>query len=183
MERATTELLPLLEAGKIDLLIDEKNQDSLQYTSVPLGSEKILLMIPNNLNVPYEEGTTYRTILPEDLENQPFILLEEHQLLGRFARTMCGKAGFRPNIVIECNNVETACALSYAGLGISFIPELFIKSMNQKNSRSCGFYERKDAPITRNLSAIYRNGRYISSQLLECIELLKEAMEDMLKDI
>lgn len=180
VEKATTELLPLLEAGKIDLLIDEKNQDSLQYTSILLANEKILLMIPDHLKVEHEEGTPYRNIRPEVLENQPFILLEEHQLLGRFGRTMCGKAGFRPNIVIECNNVETAYSLSDAGLGISFIPELFVKSMHEKTSGSCGFYERKDAPIVRELNAIYRNDRYIPSQLLECIDLLKEAMQSIL---
>ncbi|MBE5963015.1 MAG: LysR family transcriptional regulator [Lachnospiraceae bacterium] len=181
VERATTELLPLLEAGKIDLLIDEKNQDSLQYTSVPLASEKILLMIPDHLKIPYNDAMPYPVIAPIDLEDQPFILLEEHQLLGRFARNMCTQAGFRPNIVIECNNVETAYSLSDAGLGISFIPELFVKSMRQMTSGSCSFYERKDTPITRNLSAIYHNDRYIPSQLLDCIDLLKQAMESIIK--
>lgn len=161
-EYPTPTLQKMLLNGELDLLVDIENPDTFSYKNILLKKEKILLDIPDN----------YKSIGTElyAFKNVPFILLSKEQMLGKFARELCKRYKFEPNISVECKNVETAHSLVRQGLGVTFVPELFTK-YNDGNFMEINTYD-----FSRNICAIFPN-RKSTTYLNRFIEILKTSLE------
>ncbi len=151
-EYPTPILHKMLENQELDLLLDESNIDSVLYNSELLMREEIYLDIPKNCSLENEELDL------ADLKDFSFITLSKEQMLGRLAIDLCKKSKFEPNILAECRNVETAHSLVEQGLGVTFIPQLFVKYNNNVNYKKIKNYRP-----TRDICAIYSKkcGKYL----------------------
>ncbi len=167
IEKPTSELDQLLESGDIDLLISVSHLGQVRFTSILLGVERILLALPKehtmNLPISTEE---YPPIDLSLFRKEPFILLNEDQLLRKMADSLCAQSGFVPQVTMECRSMETAYAMTRVGVGITFLTEQFVK--NGTDGKSTRFYTLKNIPAQRSIAAIYRNDRYLP-QAAQCL--------------
>lgn len=164
-EHPTTILHSMMSEGKIDLLIDTQYENTVDYTSIPLIEENILIEIPEDWNI------TSREISLKDLADKPFIMLSDSQMLGKIARNLCAKNGFEPKISVECHTVETAHSFVLQGLGAAFIPEFFVKYLD-KDETHC--YKIKDSKPVRDFCVIYDNRKYLSDVMKDFIKVLDD---------
>ena len=164
-EHPTTILHSMMDEGKIDVLIDSPHSNTLDYTSIPLIKENILIEVPKIW------GFKGAEISLSELKEKPFIMLSNLQLLGRMGRDLCLKNGFEPKIVLECHTVETAHSFVNQGLGVAFIPELFVKDFRDENTEC---YKIKDFQPDRDFCVIYDNRKYLSKVVKDFIKILDE---------
>ncbi len=164
-EHPTTMLHSIMDEGKMDLLIDTPHPNTIDYTSIPLIKENILIDVPKSWNIKGEEVN-----LSEFVE-KPFVMLAHEQLLGRISRDLCIKNGFEPKILLECHTVETAHAFVAQGLGASFVPELFVKHWDKKDTN---YYRIKNCQAVREFCVIYDNKKYLSEPAKYFIKILND---------
>jgi DNA-binding transcriptional LysR family regulator len=144
------------------------------------------LAVPkNNLNnkileqyqVPLKEITTnkYTTRTPVDFSvfaNDPFILLQLSQRFHTMTLDICNKAGFKPNVVLQTNKIETAYSLVQKGLGSTIISNTLICHGNLKDHPI--YYALPEKLSVRNIIVVYKRNRYISFMAEEFISIVKE---------
>lgn len=162
-EYPTSILQRMMDRGKLDLLIDVTNPDTISFESIPLFDENILLDIPLSWNINQKEVDI------AILKDKPFIMLSEKQSIGKLGRELCMKSGFSPEIFLECHNIETAHALVRQNLGATFVPEMFTK-FDKENSNYCLI---KDFKSDRKICAIYNKKKYLPVALRDFIKVLK----------
>ena len=165
-----------MDDGKIDLLIDVPSEDKDLYTSISLANERLLIAIPSCWEIEYEQTESYPLIDLLKLQDKQFILLSERQRVGKIARKLCAQCQFEPDVSLECHNIETACAMVSEGLGVAFIPELFVKN-NTYNS-NVKFYAIKNFLPEREIAAVYNKNRYLPIAAEKFIELLKDFIQN-----
>ena len=91
-EHPTTILHSMMDEGKIDILIDTPHHNTIDYTSIPLIKENILLDVPKDWNIKGDE------VELSEFADKPFVMLANEQLLGRISRDLCLQNGFEPKI-------------------------------------------------------------------------------------
>ncbi len=84
---------------------------------------------------------------------------------------ICRDAGFEPNIVMEMDQLLSACYLAGAGSGITFIRASIPYYIGP--SEELVFYKINHPDTTRNLSVYYRDEEVIALQKFSFIEHLK----------
>ncbi len=166
-EHPTDILHKMLDEEKIDLMIDIPYGDPANYESIVVAREKILLGIPR------QWGYNKKIADLTDFKDKPFIMLTEHQFIGKLTRKLCLKSGFNPKIFMECHNLETVYSMIKRGFGVSFIPEMFIKNIEKSGEMEC--YEIKDFYPEREIAVVYNKNKYLPKPAIRLIEILKES--------
>lgn len=166
-EHPTDILHKMLDEEKIDLMIDIPYGDPANYESIVVAREKILLGIPRQ----WEYNKKIADLA--DFKDKPFIMLTEHQFIGKLTRKLCLKSGFNPKIFMECHNLETVYSMIKRGFGVSFIPEMFIKNIEKSGEMEC--YEIKDFYPEREIAVVYNKNKYLPKPAIRLIEILKES--------
>lgn len=166
-EHPTDILHKMLDEEKIDLMIDIPYGDPANYESIVVAREKILLGIPR------QWGYNKKIADLADFKDKPFIMLTEHQFIGKLTRKLCLKSGFNPKIFMECHNLETVYSMIKRGFGVSFIPEMFIKNIEKSGEMEC--YEIKDFYPEREIAVVYNKNKYLPKPAIRLIEILKES--------
>lgn len=164
-EHPTTILHSMMDEGKLDILIDTPHHNTIDYTSIPLLKENILIDVPKDWNIKGDE------IDLSKFADKPFVMLADEQLLGRLSRDLCVKNDFEPKISLECHTVETAHAFVAQGLGASFVPELFVKYWDKKDTN---YYKIKNCQPVREFCVIYDNRKYLPLAVQDFIKVLDD---------
>ncbi|MGK5507966.1 LysR family transcriptional regulator [Brevibacillus formosus] len=159
MEETSSHLEQLLVRGKIDvsLLTMPISDPSLEI--IPAINEEIFLAVPANHPLAKRKEVDLA-----ELADQPFILLKEGQGFRTISLRLCEQAGFRPRIVFESSNIQTAQSLVAAGMGLSFAPKMITLApgtiepptyvrIKTKPSRTLVVAYRKDKPLSRPAEA------------------------------
>lgn len=170
-EYPTTILHKLLEEHKIDILIDTPHPDTISYTSIPLVREDIILGVPSDWKVSVKNCGNDKFVKLSDFKESPFILLSEEQLLGKLARDLCFKDGFKPIVALECHNIETAYSMVKAKNGVTFVPEMFVRF--QGDDKYVNYYRIEGYEPDRQFCVVYSNERYLPEAAKDFIEILR----------
>ncbi|MCM3142507.1 LysR family transcriptional regulator [Brevibacillus sp. MER 51] len=162
MEETSSHLEQLLVRGKIDvsLLTMPISDPSLEI--IPAINEEIFLAVPANHPLAKRKEVDLA-----EVADQPFILLKEGQGFRTISLRLCEQAGFRPRIVFESSNIQTAQSLVAAGMGLSFAPKMITLApgtieppiyvrIKTKPSRTLVVAYRKDKPLSRPAEAFVR---------------------------
>ncbi len=136
--RAATRLLPeiLLEFKKlypdVKIVADKEMHGSDDYdirifsTAEPLENENTKLLFSEDCLIGVQSGGRYdgkKYIELKELEHEDFLILQNHQVLSEMTKDSCRRAGFIPNITVECDHQALICSLIASGMGVAFIPE------------------------------------------------------------
>jgi DNA-binding transcriptional LysR family regulator len=113
----TPRLVRKLRSGAADLGLLTLPIDDHALLTVPVIEEELLLVMPVGHHLANE-----RSIAPQALVRQPFILFETGSNTRRVIDQFFGRADIQPRIVAETENVEIIKSMVASGLGISIVP-------------------------------------------------------------
>jgi DNA-binding transcriptional LysR family regulator len=113
----TPRLVRKLRSGAADLGLLTLPIDDPALQTVPAIEEELLLVMPVGHALASE-----RTIAPQALVRQPFILFETGSNTRRAIDQFFGRADIQPRIVAETENVEIIKSMVASGLGITIVP-------------------------------------------------------------
>ena len=156
-DRPSTELYELLDRGSLDFIIDNTNNDTLNFRSIPLIRENLLLAVPGAVRLPAEikSGYCYPVVDLAYAKDQPFCLMPEDTSLGRYSLTLCKKAGFVPDMRFQCRRQATAHLMVHKGFAATFVNELMVL-LGGASPDVNYYYITPDFPSIE-LSLIYRS--------------------------
>jgi LysR family transcriptional regulator, hydrogen peroxide-inducible genes activator len=122
-EDTTARLLKLLLAYEMDLVLASQpiHDDRLEVRE--LFAEELLLALP-----PGHPLLRKQTVSLADLESERLIVMKEGHCLGDQVLRFCDRSDLHPQISFRSAQLETIQALVRAGLGISLIPAMALRS-------------------------------------------------------
>lgn len=198
-ENALT-LEALAEKGAVDIIISNLPIQSNNLDYEILSLDQILLAIPENLfpkNIERIESDKKIVFLNDRIDlnlikNHEFLLLREGHRIRQISDKLFQDLGIKPKIFLESRNIETLFKLSLLGMGITFIPEKYVHSMeasiNNKHTKHLLDNETKKytiyfSPLNNVISnysfvVAYSSHRKLSMPSKKFIELLKEFNKD-----
>lgn len=107
----------------------------------------------------------------QQLRETPFVLFSSGFALHRMILDACDRAGFKPKIVAQSNQIDFMVALVTAGLGIAFLPRMI--ALERLNSQI-------HAPLLHgeefrwNMSMTWRRDAYLSDAAKAWLALVQE---------
>ena len=110
-------LLQEIRSGAADLGFITMPVNEPELVTVPAMEEEMLLVAH-----PSHPLAKKQRIVPQDLEQQPFVLFEAVSNSRRVVDSFFAKEGIEPRIVMETENVEIIKALVRSEMGITIIP-------------------------------------------------------------
>lgn len=125
VEDGSDELARSLADGRLDLalLIDDVNLGDNEFE--PLLKERIVVAVPMGHWV-----AARGDIRLIDLRRERFILCREGYHLRSLTLDACAAAGFSPLVAVSGTDVDTALRFVQAGLGITLVPEIAVRSID-----------------------------------------------------
>ncbi|HXY79194.1 MAG TPA: LysR family transcriptional regulator [Candidatus Bathyarchaeia archaeon] len=120
-ERSTEEQIELLRSGRVDVgfLRLPVDDPSGRLVVKPILVERLILALPKGHRL-----TKRRAISVKSLANEPFVSLPRHAAPGLHDQieAMCRRAGFRPIVSQEAQQIQAIIGLVSAGLGVAIVP-------------------------------------------------------------
>jgi DNA-binding transcriptional LysR family regulator len=182
-EASSSGLEEILEKGLADLCILNLPALSPEITSEELYDEKILLVAPA-----WFEAPAGRDFLSSDeikkLSNEKFILQRQGQRLRQVADSVFVKAGFKPKVLLETGNIETAARLAVSGLGCAFIPQTFAPGGREETASVTGgkcakCFAVNEPPLKWTVGVAYKKEKYLSKAAHAFMDVTKEVVENL----
>ena len=173
VEAATLQLRDLLVQGKVDIMLGPYEQDSFNYSSTLICTERPFLAVPASspFNLPLGDDP-YPEVEMDHFRDATFVALSDDQTLGLFFRQCCAACGFMPKISVECQVLNTMHDMVIAGLGVGLVTEAYVKRYG--NTNQVRYYKLKNLPVTRPIYVVSRNNCYIPQDTKVLIELMQE---------
>lgn len=169
-----------------DLGVCVENLNPKLFNSKVWFNEELILAVPksNSLNdnllefaLSYEDITNLDNVIKEkcvDLklfQNENFIFLKEGNDLHDRAMNICYEYGFRPNILIYMDQLQTSYDIAKSGKGIVFIRDRIVKQ--DKFNDSLLYYKLKSDNAKRSVNLFYLKNKVFSDKEKEFIKYLK----------
>jgi DNA-binding transcriptional LysR family regulator len=152
-----------IELGVFTLPIDQSNLEV-----VPIATEEMVVVTSPKHPVLSKR----KWIRAEEIQDHPLILFPKgartRGVLDEFFR----RAGIRPRVAMESENVATIKPLVKIDLGISIIPLRSVADELKRKELHC--LEIRDHKVTRQVGLVYHKSDYLPRVLLELIRLFKE---------
>lgn len=123
-EASSSTLEELLAKDMVDICLMNLPLKNSNLEYVPILTERILLCAPHDYKFKKNsQNKDYPEIDISDLKDEWFILLKPDQRIRQINNILFYKAGFKPKILLETMNIETAQRLTSEGMGFCFVPE------------------------------------------------------------
>ncbi len=177
-----------LERGGLDLIISYAPIGLERAVSELLIDERLLLAVPKDM-ARRSLGTEYTALQsgrkgPPDLSlfvHMPFIMLKEGNRIRAMIDAEAERTGFRPNVILEVENLETAFALARRGMGVTVYPELFRWCIHRSEALQGGedvdFFPLSGEETTGALNIAWMESHYQSRAACDFVAVCKQAME------
>lgn len=182
-ENNSINLIDKLNAGELDVVIDNAVIDSENIVNKIYTSEMILLAVPKNFSINdkissfrLSSGDVKRNKHKSDkicidlncFKDQPFILLNPQNDTGARAIKLFKKHNISPQISFTLDQQVTAFNASCSGLGVSFVSDTLIKQLDFNSDLY--FYRLNDKEIKRNIFFYQKKNKYSSLACNKFIE-------------
>ena len=109
--------IAMLRSGAGDLGLLTLPVEASDLVAVPVLREELLL-----ITYPTHPIAKKKTITPNDLDKEPFVLFETGSITRRLVEAFFARERIAPQIIMETENVEIIKAMVRSGLGMSIIP-------------------------------------------------------------
>ncbi|MBQ6662232.1 MAG: LysR family transcriptional regulator [Firmicutes bacterium] len=188
VEDNSAEMEKELRQGDLDLMIDflPKPQEGLVHEE--LITERLFLVVPKVL-LESSYGACLEPIKSEcnrDLdmflfEKFPFILLSKGNRVRKVLDAYMEKIGFKPKIILETENTETAYELAGRGMGVTVYPELFLWCIPRPpvSERPVEFFPLRDSDTTGTLVIAHMENHYQTKAAQEFVKACHEGMQEI----
>lgn len=154
----------------IHIAITNQYIQNKEIAIIPIYEERLVALLPPNHPLQHDESITLKDVVNED-----FIISKEGFQTREDILHAFRKQGMTPNIQFEIERFETACSLVEDGLGITFLPENYVRySKNQ----SYHIKEIRHADISRPVYLAFVKNRYVPPIVQSFIALVKEFFQE-----
>lgn len=186
IEIGTGEIDEFLKFNLADLGVCVENLNQKFFNTQVWFNEELILAVPksNPINnslgefvLSYEDITNLDTVSREkcvDLklfQNENFIFLKEGNDLHDRAMNICYEYGFRPNILIYMDQLQTSYDIAKSGKGIVFIRDRIVKQ--DKFNDSLLYYKLNSEYAKRTVNLFYLKNKVLSDKEKDFINYLK----------
>lgn len=155
------------DTEKYDIIIDSHSENYVSFKRFPLISEKMYFAV--SVNNPLSE----KKIALGELCGEPFITMCKGSSMYTLTNQYCKKAGFTPNIIIECDDPYSLRKYIELDFGVALVPETswhgelsenvkYLDIIDFDESRVTYFYQNKNSK-----DAAKRFYEYISKKTVE----------------
>ncbi|RBP39064.1 LysR family hydrogen peroxide-inducible transcriptional activator [Roseimicrobium gellanilyticum] len=165
-ETTTTNLLAQAGACELDFAILSLPITDERFVIETLFSEELLLAVPKD-----HELATRGEVRLEDVEQEPFILLQEGHCLGDQALRFCDRHRCHPPVIFRTAQLETIQALVAAGVGVSLIPNMACKSGRATEPTYLSLAGKRPE---RAIAVIWRKEQHLSRAAAALLEVLRK---------
>jgi DNA-binding transcriptional LysR family regulator len=172
-EDVTMKLEEMLLGGKIDIAILNLPIQNEKIVYETISIERMFLTAPKDHWICCSQ-TDLKNDFKLDfncLRDEKFVLLEQGQRMRFLADEIFHRANFKPNVLLEIKNLDTAYRIAAAGMGFTFVPENVIWLLNADCYNN---FLIDDMTMTSVVA--YRSGEYITNATGEFINITKEIM-------
>lgn len=165
-EDTTAALVRAVETKELDLALVSLPVVGRRLEAVELFEEELWLALPANHRL-----SGRRAVTLEEVESEPFILMQEGHCLAGQSLQFCAARGFAPNVSFRSAQMETVQAFVAAGLGISLVPAM---ARRPAGAEAGVVYRplRHERP-RRSIGVIHRAGRGLSRASAAFVEFLR----------
>lgn len=174
-------LSQMLEAGSVDVVIDntQVQKEFLEY--VPLFTEQILIGVPAAFPVNrqlqafrFTPGSAVETaprVNVSAFADAPFILLKPGNKMRYIADAIFREQEMHPKVIFEFDRIDTAVSYIENGFGVSFVTDIAVNSGSCQNT--C-FYLPDTQFSRREVYAMYKKNKYLTHAAAEFIRIFAE---------
>ena len=169
------ELYRRMERRELDVMIHNSPADKVNYASTVVNTERIVLAVPSSYKLKeiiHHKSDYYPSVRLYSLKDKPFIVLSAQYYMGHSVRALCELEDFTPIHGIDCERVELAHKLVAAGLGVTLLPEYFVR-LGMPLPNVDYFYIEGSAP-KRDICIVNRKNTMLTEPALRFIEIFKE---------
>ncbi len=165
IESGSDRLEEILLAGEIDLAASLLPvSDDFEWQSVRV--EPLMALLPARHAL-----AASGHLVPEALQELPFILFESGFGLNRIILDFCQRHGFTPAIAARSSQIDFIVGLVAAGLGVAFLPRMIADQTPHDGVRAIALQD----PLTDwHMAMIWRRGGYLSHAARAWIDILHE---------
>ncbi|WP_010531427.1 LysR family transcriptional regulator [Lentibacillus jeotgali] len=161
-----TDVMKALNSFDIHLAITNQYIYQEDIETIPIYEENLVALIP-----PGHRLNRKDTVQIHDLEGENFIVCKEGFQTRQDILNAFSKSGVKPNIQFEIEWFETGCSLVEDGLGITVIPENYVRYSKQTD---CAIKKIDSDSISRIVYLAYDKNRYQPPIVMRFIELIKQ---------
>ncbi|MFK8794938.1 LysR family transcriptional regulator [Planococcus plakortidis] len=132
----------------------------------PIYQEKFVALLPWGHVL---EGNP--SISVKDINGEDFIIFKEGFQTREDILNIFRQGGSRPNIQIEVERFETACSFVEEGLGVTFVPENYLRAERQNRFT---IKPIEESNIARTVYLAYDRSRYLPPLVMRAMGLVEE---------
>jgi DNA-binding transcriptional LysR family regulator len=126
-------------------MISLKQDDDLE--KIPLIKDRIVAVLPR------KHQMVKRDVIDlKELKNDNFILLDKRTFFSSLCYQVCNDSGFAPNVIFECQRVETILEYISRSIGIGLLTDKLIEPPGYAETRKDAPYIVK--PITTDVETV-----------------------------
>ncbi len=122
-EDTTEKLAQRLEDGTLDVVLASSGDEMPTLAQHSLGKEALLMLLPEKHRLAQR-----KTIKWSDLAAEKFLLLHEVHSLAITVRRLLAANHLKPELVLQGAQLTTIAAMVAAGLGVTVVPEMMVRS-------------------------------------------------------
>lgn len=165
LEERTEKLLEAVLAGELDIAVMALPIRDERLHVERLFTEDLLVALPAGHTLAEKE-----TIRFGDLQEEPFLLLDDLHCFGDQVLSLCRRSGrFEPRVACRGEQIGTLLALVAQGIGVSIVPEMAAANDSAKQR----VYRPLSGPAPkRTLCAVWHKQRYRPPAARSFVELL-----------
>ena len=168
----------LLQDEQLDFGVLSEVDPHPKLTYELLAREEILLVMSRNHPLAGEavrkkEGR-YPWIDLGLFGEEEFILHPKEQTTGRIALEQFAAYGIDPPVLIRTRSTQSSILLASRGMGVCFVPENYVKSMESEVDPAC--FSIGEEGIYSHLSIAYRKGVYLPAYAQDFIEIARDSV-------
>jgi DNA-binding transcriptional LysR family regulator len=115
-ELFTSAVLDALDRGDVDVAVTAP-QPPGRFAWLPLGTQAIVLMVPNGHRL-----SGFAGVHIAELAHERILALDTRHHTRQIADSLCSAAGIQPRIVMEADDLETLANYAAAGHGVAIVP-------------------------------------------------------------
>lgn len=160
------EVLDAFNNFEIHACITNQYVNDPDIRSIPLYEEEMVALIPDDHHL-----TDKSNIKINDLADEKLIIAKKGYQTREDIMSAFNKAGIIPNLKFDIERLETACDLVDKGLGISLIPENYLKA---DASKSYHMKKIKHPNLSRMVYLSYDQERYLPPLVEDFIDITLE---------
>jgi LysR family hydrogen peroxide-inducible transcriptional activator len=177
-EELPKSILEGLEEGNLDVLFMPLPVQGADFRTARLFRETLLIVAPVDHDIAREPAADRM-----DLKGETVLALERGHKLHDQVRALCDEYGANLSLDYEGTSLDTLRQMVGMGMGISFMPALYVKSEVEKdNMRVVARTLRRRSP-SRTIGMVWRRHSARNDEFLKLAELIRGILRRSVPDV